>query len=149
MDTRSIIEASATVITITRLKAGDVYKRLEPTSEPPLVFGIVQDVLHNGTDAAITAIEITSGYQGVSARLRVFEMAKDLALFAATPSELGAESERWIADGRRRLATAEKAVLDADEQLERLMATLASANLDQLTVPEYVVGSVVREQVEA
>lgn len=94
MRTSTLVNATAEVVTITTLQTGDVYKRLEVNAyntgdgKYQLLFGIVQDVLHNGTDAVISALEFTTSYTGVEPKLRTFGTDADLKLFAAQPDEV-------------------------------------------------------------
>src|SRR6476661_1858622 len=87
METRQIIEASADVITITRLRAGDVYKRVETDYQgtASLRFGIVSDVMHNGSDGAFAALEYTTDFSaGVAVTQKVYDGGKPAALYPAT-----------------------------------------------------------------
>jgi hypothetical protein len=81
--------AAAEVITITTLRPGDVYSRLEKQSYSETYYmrlGIVQTVHANGTDAAFTAVEVDS--LDYSVALKVYGTGSDLALFTATPDEI-------------------------------------------------------------
>ena len=112
MNTSTLIEASATVVTITTLKAGDVYKRLDDGtySTAPLVFGIVESVMHNGSDAVLTAIEWGANYGAAEVKLKTFGTNADLKLFPATPGEI----ESHLAEVQ---ASADRAVKVAADQL--------------------------------
>lgn len=80
--------AAAEVITITTLRPGDVYKRLQKESygERWFIFlGIVQTVLNNGDDCAFTAFEVNSLTNEV--KHVVYGTGADLALFPATVDE--------------------------------------------------------------
>lgn len=96
MQVEQIIKASADVLTITTLSPGDVYKRVDTdyAGTSSLVFGVVQDVMNNGTDAAVTALEYAAAYTtGVVAKLTVFTGSKSVALFPATPDEVRAHMD--------------------------------------------------------
>jgi hypothetical protein len=92
METRQLVEASATVITIATVRAGDVYKRLDKPSygSERLMFGFVTDVMNNGEAAAITAVEFTSEYGTTyEPAMKVFGPDTDLVLFPASIEEFG------------------------------------------------------------
>lgn len=90
MRTATLVQATADVVTVVSLKTGDVYKRLEKNyaSQYEVKFGVVQDVMHNGEDAVVTAMEFTASYSGVEPAFKVFGTDSDLKLFAAQPDEV-------------------------------------------------------------
>lgn len=140
MQTTSILEASATVITITELQAGDVYKRVVEAGEPAIVFGIVQSVMHNGTDAAFTAIEISDSYYGVTAANKVFKAGMDIAIFAATPAEFELRTVEILAKAEAKINEAKKMLdtaIDAEATVRRL---LSSARQYEITAPKTITG---------
>lgn len=87
MQVQNIIRASADVLTITHLTVGNVYKRVDTNynGDASIKFGVVQSVMNNGTDAAITALEYEADYNGARATIRVITAAKDVAIFPARP----------------------------------------------------------------
>jgi len=93
MRTDTLVRGSADVVTVVRLRKHDVYKRLDKEGYGDtyvLRFGIVTDVLYNGEDTAITAIEFRQAYAGqpVVTELKVFGTNSDLKLFYAEPEEI-------------------------------------------------------------
>jgi hypothetical protein len=128
MQTSMLIQASADVVTILSLRKNDVYKRLNDrtaygsATEPTLRFGVVTDVLNNGTDSAITAIEFSADYSGANPEVKVFRAGTDIALFAASPAEVVAHLDEVTAAAQRAVETAEsdlgkkRAVLDLARQ---------------------------------
>lgn len=92
MQVQQIVRASADVLTITRLAPGNVYKRVDDTSytgTPVIKFGVVQDVMNNGEDSAVSALEFTADYSdGVKVAPMVFTGSKPAAIFPAQPEEL-------------------------------------------------------------
>lgn len=125
MNTQTLVRGSADIVTVTTLARNDVYKRLEENTYGEkyiLKFGVVTDVMHNGEDAVITALEFTTEYNGATSALKVFGTDSDLKLFAATPTEFIEHK----ADVQKR---AERAVADAQTVLEekrRLLAVIES-----------------------
>lgn len=129
MDTTTIIQASAKVVTITQLRTNDVYKRIDSTSygapsDPKIVFGIVQDVMHNGTDAAFTALELTTTYLEVVPALKVYKAGTDVALFAATPAEVTHHFDDLRATSQRKLDAAQQALAAAEASHDRVVEVI-------------------------
>lgn len=136
MQVQNIIRASADVLTITHLTVGNVYKRVDTNynGDASIKFGVVQSVMNNGTDAAITALEYEADYNGARATIRVITAAKDVAIFPATPEEVIvhlAELEERALDARDR-ATQELAKREAEVQA----VVRLRANVGALTEPE-------------
>ena len=91
INVRSLIQASADIVTIVHLKPGDVYTRLETDGADyaQMLYGIVSAVYNNGTDTVITAIEYgrqryTSGF---SAMQKVFKSEDNPRIFEADPED--------------------------------------------------------------
>lgn len=122
MQTNTLVQASATVVTVTTLVAGDVYKRLNDQAYggDALVFGIVESVMHNGTDAAITAIEWSSTYGTASVALKTFATNTDLKLFPATPAEVEAHLAEVQDAANRTVKTHEDALATARRTADRV-----------------------------
>lgn len=115
MRTATLVQASADVVTVVSLKTGDVYKRLEKNTygeQYVMKFGVVQDVMHNGEDAVITAMEFTASYSGVEPAFKTFGTDSDLKLFAAQPEEIRHHFDE-ITEASR------KAVLQAEDELTK------------------------------
>lgn len=150
MDTRTLIEASAEVVTITRLKAGDVYKRLDTGAYAAsnLVFGVVQTAMNNGTDSAITAIEIVPGYQTATVANKVFASGTNVALFAATPEEYEAHCAAIMREIDQSISAKRKAVEDAEALRRLCVSGLQRALRGQLTAPQTTLGIVEAQTVE-
>lgn len=112
MKVQSIIQPSATVVRVTEVAKGDVYKRLDtPTyGTEKMVFGVVTDVLHNGEDTGLVAMEFNPvGYGGaVAPTLKVFKGDAEVALFPATVEEYLTELGRATEQHRRAVDTAAK-----------------------------------------
>ena len=137
METTQIIRASAEVVTISSFRPGDVYKRVENdyTGNAGLRFGIVQDVMNNGTDAAFTALEYRSDYSsGYTAELKVYDGSKPAALFAATPEEINVHIGELVASCERRREEAHEKYLAATKALAAVHRV--AANIGDLTAPQ-------------
>lgn len=122
MRTTTLVQATADVVTIVSLKAGDVYKRLEKdyANAYEMKFGIVQDVLHNGEDAVITALEFTASYTGVEPKFKVFGTDTDLKLFAAQPEEVRQHFDEIMEAAEKAVETAEKELAKKRELFVRV-----------------------------
>ncbi len=110
LTTRHLVEASATVVTVTNLKRGDVYKRLVESSasgDSKLQIGIVSDVLHNGEAAAISALEYVSDYAGVRTEPKVFKTEDAPLIFAAHAEEVRGIIGDMIGDQQRKIRNLE------------------------------------------
>lgn len=133
MHITNLIEASADVITITRLKAGDVYKRIDGGA---IKFGIVQTIMHNGSEGAFSALEISPGYQSVNAVNKVFETGGESALFTCTPEEFAVhitEIRKTISDW---VLNATRALVNAQETERKTEEILATVGRREVTAPE-------------
>lgn len=144
MQVQQIIKASADVLTITTLSPGNVYKRVDESSyggTPTLRFGVVQDVMNNGSDAAVTALEYEADYSaGAKAVLRVFTGSQPAAIFPATPAEVQAH----LQDLRE---SAERAVQQAEADLDKKRDALSAVRgiidrVGDLSAPDSVAGTI-------
>ncbi len=130
MRTTTLVQATADVVTITSLRTGDVYKRLEVNTygeKYQLHFGVVQHVMHNGEDAVITAIEFPTEWNGVQAKIKTFGTDADLKLFEATPEEVTAHfaevrtaSQNTVKAKAEELAKAEAIHRQVEGMIERV-----------------------------
>lgn len=138
MQVKSMIATDAQVVRITNVSSGDIYKRMHKPSygEPSLVFGYITDVLNDGENAVLVAVEFQPGPWGSSTEpvVRTFANDTDVAIFPASEDEwrtgLGEaidKQSRLIETVERDLA-AKRAVLDA----------LSRAAEEGVRVPEVV-----------
>lgn len=153
MQVQQMIRASADILTITTLSPGNVYKRIEQPGayaggEPVLRFGVVQSVMNNGEDSAVTALEFTADYSGVAAALKVFDGGKPVAIFPATPDEITQHLADLTERAERDLKSAEDTLQSKRDALARVVRLRgqvgelsAPATADQLppAAPEGVV----------
>lgn len=158
MQVQQIIRASADVLTITTLAPGNVYKRVEEgyQGEAILRFGVVQSVMNNGADAAVTALEYAPDYtKGVTATLKVFTGARPAAIFPATPEEVTAHLADITRAANEAVTAAEKdlaakrAVLRAVRRVNRTVGALTAPDVtgqDAGAVQESAADYVTRHQ---
>lgn len=137
MQTTTLVQATAQIVTITSLKAGDVYKRLQENSygeKYTMLFGVVQDVMHNGEDAVISAIEFESDYSGTEAKLKTFGTSADLKLFATTPDEVRVHFASLEENANRAVETAARELSKKQDILYRVQNIARSGDVE-LTAP--------------
>lgn len=125
MQVQQMIRSSADILTITTLSPGNVYKRIEQASsystEPVLRFGVVQSVMNNGEDSAVTALEFTADYSGVAASMKVFDGGKPVAIFPATPDEITQHLTELTERAERDLKSAEDTLQSKRDALARVV----------------------------
>lgn len=140
MQTTQLVQASAEVVTITSFKRGDVYKRVDSDaySEPKLRFGVVTDVMNNGTDAAIAALEYHLSYTGVSIVEKVYDGSKPAALYPAQPEEVRTHVDELRKAADTKVEAARKALDEAEGQ--RSLVLQVAGQLGNLSAPETAVG---------
>lgn len=138
MRTATLVQATADVVTVVSLKTGDVYKRLEKQSygEQYVVrFGVVQDVMHNGEDAVITAMEFEASYSGVEPKFKVFGTDSDLKLFAAQPDEVRQHFDEIIEASLKAVDKAEIEFRKQQDVADRVAELVDRVNAGTLTAP--------------
>lgn len=136
MNTTTLVQATAQVVTITSLKAGDVYKRLQENAygeKYEMLFGIVQDVMHNGEDAVISAIEFESTFSGTDIKLKTFGTSADLKLFATTPDEVRVHFGSLEENATRAVENARRELEKKQDMVRRIRTLAAPGN--ELTAP--------------
>lgn len=142
MKISTVIRPSAEIIQINEVTVGAVYKRLDTPSygEPRLLFGVVTDIMHNGEDAALVAIEFVPPSYGGSMEptIRTFKGDAEVAIYPAQPEEFSLamaqaieKQEQAIADVRKALA-AKQGVLDLMERT--LMSPMSVAGTTVLSI---------------
>jgi hypothetical protein len=139
MNTATLVQATADIITVVSLKTGDVYKRLVENTygeKYTVQIGVVRDVMHNGEDAVITALEFTQTYGTAEAKLQTFGTGTDLRLFAADPEEVRAHFADVIEKAQRNLRTAEEDVARKRELLATIERVTSEASARELTAPQ-------------
>ena len=93
MQVQSYVQSAAAVIRVTEVRPGNIYKRLVKSTysgdRDKLMFGIVTDVMNNGEDTAISALEFVPPMYGgtVKPEVKVFSGSTDVVLFPAVREE--------------------------------------------------------------
>lgn len=98
VELKSVVELSAEVTQITKMKKHSVYKRMEKTygSSYEIRYGIVLDVLSNGEDTVVEAFEYKVDYSGVSSEKKVFSGDSSLKIFPAEIQDVKEHFETLI-----------------------------------------------------
>jgi len=136
MEVRNLIKPNAVLVQITEIGRGDVYKRLEKPSygEPKVVFGSVIDVLNNGEESTLVALEFTPESYGptINATVKVFNGQMEVTLFPCTIEEYKESLDLAIASQNKAVGLAE-----ADYQAK---LTVLNSMIDQsriaLSIPK-------------
>jgi hypothetical protein len=116
-----------------------VYKRLDTPSygEPRLLFGVVTDILHNGEEAALVAIEFVPPSYGGSIEpvIKTFKGDTDVSIYPAQPEEFSLamqqaieKQEAAVKDAAKTLAS-KRGVLDLMERTLMSPMTLAGTSV--------------------
>lgn len=140
MQTQQIVRGSAEVLTITRLAVNDVYKRVEGSAysnEPVLRYGVVTDVMDNGPDAAVVAVEFRPAEygSGVQIMTKVITGNSPLAIFPARPEEVTDHMAGIIEAASRAAQVAREAWEKAEAQLKQVQEAAARLSAGELTAP--------------
>ena len=123
INVRSLVQASADIITVVHLKPGDVYVRLEADgSYSQMLYGVVSAVYNNGTDTVITAIEY--GKQryssGFSAAPHVFRSDENPPIFEADPEDFKVYLSEMQKSAQYELELKQRELLQAEEKLRTI-----------------------------
>jgi hypothetical protein len=135
----TLVRDSAEVVRIVQLSPGDVYKRLVKQSYETtysIRLGVVQDVVSNGEQTAVTALEFDYAYSSATPRIEVFANDSDLQLFAATPEEIRTYFAEVFASARRQVQAAEEAATKARGVLQTVDKVSKAIIADELTAPQ-------------
>ena len=136
---KNLITPTATITRITTLAKGDVYKRLVGGSygstSKEIVFGIVADVMHNGDDAAVVAIEHRLTYSSSESKLTTLTDADDLAIFSATPEEVKHFFGEVTISIERSIERKRREIADEKEKLARISEMVAAGLTAPATEP--------------
>ena len=138
MQVQQIVRASADVVTITTLRPGDVYKRVDETysGDAVLRFGVVESTMNNGEDAAVSAFEYTPDYSsGVAVKPVVFTGNKPVAIFPATPEEVAQHMDALVTAAQEASQRADESAAKMREALARTVGLRDRVLAGELTAP--------------
>jgi len=135
MQTKQIIQASANVIRITKLSKGNIYKRFDDYDYT--YYGVVTDVLNDGTNTIITSIEYKKSYSDISVSQKVIKGEKDFIIFPATIDELQMEFQDVIDSKNKEIETKYKEIEISKKLIEHTEKLLNGELQKELTTPEF------------
>lgn len=140
MQTHQLVRGAAEVLTITTLRVNDVYKRVEESSyagEPTLRYGIVTDVMDNGPDAAVVAVEYRPAEYGgtMVVDTKIITGGRALAIFPAQPEEVAQHMAALVESAQRSEESAREAYEKATAQVERVRAVRDRVLANELAAP--------------
>lgn len=139
METQTLVQASAEIITIHTLKKNDVYRRLETSSYKgdQVMYGVVTDIGHNGEDAFIASLEFDPNDSAGDITPKTFGTSSNLALFACTPEEFTAAAADVRVKKVRAISTKDSELVKAKADLKNLEAMVSASvfTSPETTVP--------------
>lgn len=124
MEINQLVASSSTIVTITKLAPGDVYKRVEEGTyvgaAATLKFGVIQSTMNNGDNSAITSLEYSPGFQTVNIEQKVFTGNKPEAIFSATPEEIKVHVAALVESTTRALESKQRELEVAQENVKKV-----------------------------
>lgn len=118
MKTVQAIQASAQVVRITEIKAGDVYKRFDDREDDCVYYGIVRAINNDGEKTIIEATEYQYKWSDLKVSYRIIRGENDYILFPCSPEELNLELDK----ARREQV---KVIENSEDKIERAKMLLA------------------------
>jgi len=145
MQTKQAIQASANVVRITSISAGDLYKRFDESYDDRVYYGIVKKVHNDGEKTVIEAVEYRYSWNSLEVDYKIIRGEKDFTIFPATQEEfnleLGKAKKKKIQEIKESEEKIEenKKVLEEISKMEsgELMAGLKSVSYAELTQEQY------------
>jgi hypothetical protein len=139
MESINYIKASANVTRVTSLTKGDVYKRLEDSSysDDKLLYGIVLDVLYNGSDAVVQAMEFKPSYSSMETSLKTFAGDKDIKIVPANQDEISEYLKSCVSGIRSDVEAQKKKLAEAEDKLREAKKIVSGDLVKKLTTPTY------------
>jgi hypothetical protein len=147
MQTQTLVRASADIVTVHTLRPGDVYKRLTKNwqGQYDAAFGIVQTVDHNGSEAMISSLEVSS----TKVEHVVFGTDTDLQIFASTPEEISHGFDQYADHVERTHAAAVEAEAKARLAMQRFAEIRAAVTEGAVQRPQTIVRAAATEEITA
>lgn len=136
METKQLVQASANVIRITHIAKGNIYKRFD-TNYDYTYYGVVTDVLNDGTNTIITATEYKKSYNSIDVENRVLRNKNDYILFPATLEELTLEFDSAIKRKRDEIETYQEKILDNNKIIAITERLLSGEMQKELSTPQF------------
>ena len=132
------IISSATIITITDLKKGNVVKIIDTEySEKKLKYGIVTDILRDKDDCYVSILTFGLSYSDVELKTKVLIGKDNFAIFPATKEEVNAEFAKIEGNLRNKVADKEKELQEYKSKYELAKSFISNHSAIELTEPVF------------
>lgn len=137
MQVKQAIQASANVIRVTNISAGDVYKRFDDSYDDTVYYGVVQSVHNDGETAIIEALEYSYKYSSLNIDIKVLRGDKEYKLFPATPEELNTELDDVIDKKTRDISNKTEEIAKLSKEIEEITKLMSGEKLRELKAMSY------------
>jgi len=137
METKQIVQASANVIRITKVKPGDVYKRFDESYNDRTYYGIVRNVHNDGENSIIEATEYSYQWSGISIEIKIIRGCDDVVMFPSTPEELNVDLSRAKEDKEKDISDNEEKIIKSKKELQEIKDLISGKTLKNLSEMSY------------
>ena len=137
MQVKQAIQASANVIRVTNISAGDVYKRFDDSYDERTYYGIVTAVHNDGENAIIEATEYCYKYSTIDIELKVLRGDKEYKLFPANPEDLNVEIDKVLAKKKKQIEDWLEDINKAGKEIAELESIKSGKRLKDLKAMSY------------
>jgi len=155
METKNLIQQSANVIRLTNLKIGDVYKRVDTQySSTEIYYGVITDIMNDGENSFIEALEYTKSYSDVKATIKIFEGTKDVSIFPARIIDIKEYFDYAIKDLEKNIEKKKDELqkeITAYENAKLFVSgekskQLTEAEFEEMTQKDYITAKKIKEE---
>lgn len=136
MQTKQIVQASANVIRITNIQKGNLYKRFEESGDYTY-FGVVTDVLNDGSNTIITATEYRKSWGDMNVENKVIRGEKEFVIFPATIEDFQMEFKDVISKKQREIECHKEEIVKAEKTIEITQKLLSGELQKELSTPAF------------
>lgn len=137
MNVKQAIQASANVIRVTNVSAGDVYKRFDDSYDDAVYYGVVTAVHNDGDTAIIEAMEYRYKYSSLEASLKILRGDKEYKLFPASPEDLNLELDGVVARKQRDIESKKEEIVKLEKEITEVEKLLSGETLKNLQAMSY------------
>lgn len=137
MNVKQAIQASANVIRVTNISAGDVYKRFDDSYDDRVYYGVVTSVHNDGEVAIIEATEYSYKYSSLDVNLKVLRGDKKYKLFPATPEDLNLELGDVVQRKNRDIESKKEDIKKLEKEISEVEKLLSGETLKNLKSMSY------------
>lgn len=139
MEIKNLIQTNATIITITNLKKGDVVKYIDSDySSKTLKFGIVTDILNDGTECFIYLTLINKEYGNIKVSYKLLSGKDNVSLFPANKEDIIGEYSNIIEEMEDDLVKQKDQVAKIETNLSFLKSIRNKNIKNNFTTPEFI-----------